>query len=110
MTPDDPLTLGELLAEATVDLPGSVLANSPDGAATWSRGGRPFAAVSVDGFAAEFDLDPAVAAAAIRTPDVVPSGRGLGWITFRPTELDDHAADRAVAWLASAHRRLGPRD
>ena len=110
MTLDGSPTLGELLAEATLDLPGSVLTTSPEGAGTWSRGGRPFASVSMDGSAAEFDLDPAVAAAAIRTPDVAPSGRGPGWITFAPTELDDHAADRAVAWLASAHRRVGPRD
>lgn len=33
MTPDEPLTLGELLAEATADLPGSVLTMSPEGAA-----------------------------------------------------------------------------
>lgn len=110
MSLDESLTLGELLAEATPDLPGSVLTTSPVGSITWSRGGRPFAVASVDGSAAEFDLDPAVAAAAIRTPDTALSGRGPGWVRFRPTELDDHAIDRAVAWLASAHRRLGPRD
>ena len=48
--------------------------------------------------------------AAIRTPDATPSPRGPGWVAFAPAELDDHAADRAVAWFASAHRRLGPRD
>jgi hypothetical protein len=110
MAPDEPLTLGELLAEATADLPGTVSSTSSEGATAWSRGGRPFAAVSEDGSSAEFDLDPAVAAAAMRTPDVAPSGRGPGWIRFAPAELDDHAVDRAVAWLASAHRRLGPRD
>ena len=62
------------------------------------------------GAVAEFALDPAVAAAAARTPDVGPSSRGAGWVSFAPADLDDHAADRAVAWLASAHRRLGPRD
>ena len=110
MTSERRLTLGELVAEAIVDLPGAESMTAPDGALTWSRGGRPFAVMSGGGAAAEFDLDPAVAAAAIRTPDVAQSGRGPGWIRFEPSELDDHAADRAVAWLASAHRRLAPRD
>jgi hypothetical protein len=82
----------------------------PDGSVTWSRAGRPFATVSPEGSSAGFALDPAVAAAAARTPDVEPSSRGPDWVDFSPADLDDHAADRAVAWLASAHRRLGPRD
>jgi len=41
---------------------------------------------------------------------VTASERGPGWVRFAPTVLDDHAADRAVAWLASAHRRLEPRN
>jgi len=110
MSFDEPLTLGELLAEATGDLAGVTPLTSAQGETTWSCGDRPFAVVSVGGSVAEFGLDPAVAAAAIRTPDVAPSGRGPGWIRFEPPELDDHAADRAVAWLASAHRRLGSRD
>jgi hypothetical protein len=104
------MTLGELLAEAATDLPGIEMATSTDRGITWSRGGRLFATVSGDGSTAEFDLDPAVAAAATYTQDVGSSERGPGWVTFAPTELDDHAADRAVAWLTSAHRRLGPRD
>jgi hypothetical protein len=60
--------------------------------------------------AAAFALDPAVAAAAARTPDTTPSGLGAGWIRFAPTTLDDHAADRAVAWFVSAHRHAAPRD
>ena len=55
---------------------------------------------------AEFALDPPVASAAARTPDVSPSPRGPGWVRFGPGVLDDHAADRATAWFASAHRRL----
>jgi hypothetical protein len=104
------MTLGDLLVEAAADLAGSEAATSPDGDVTWTRGGRAFAAASGDGSRAEFQLDPAVAAAALRTPDVVSSERGPGWVAFAPAELDDHATDRAVAWLASAHRRLGPRD
>jgi hypothetical protein len=104
------VTLGELLVEAAADLPGIETATSPGGDVTWTRGGRAFAAAAGDGSRAEFLLDPAVAAAALRTPDVASSERGPSWVAFAPTELDDHAADRAVAWLASAHRRLGPRD
>jgi hypothetical protein len=78
-----------------------------DGSLTWSRAGRPFAAISGARDAAEFALDPAVASAAMRTPDVGPSERGVGWVVFRPRVLDDHARDRATAWFESAHRRLG---
>ena len=104
------MTLATLLTDAAADLTPIEPALSPDGAVTWSRGGRLFASVAADGATAEFALDPVVAAAAIRTPDATPSPRGPGWVAFAPAELDDHAADRAVAWFASAHRRLGPRD
>lgn len=58
----------------------------------------------------EARLRPAVAAAAaaLRTPDVEASPRGAGWIRFAPSELDDFARDRAIAWLESAVRlRIG---
>lgn len=100
------MNLRELLEDEGGDLPGLESTVGPDGSVTWSRGGRPFAAVAADGSSAEFALDPAVADAAARTPDVTLSSRGPGWVTFTPAELDEHAADRAVAWLASAHRRL----
>ena len=100
------MTVRELLEEAAADLPGSEPTLGPDGSITWSRGNRPFAIVSADGNSAEFALDPAVADAATRTPDVTTSGRGPGWVSFAPADLDDHAADRATAWFASAHRRL----
>lgn len=104
------MTLGELLADEAAGLPGAVSTAEPDGSSTWSRGGRPFAIVSADGAAAEFALDPAVADAATRTPDARRAERGPGWVVFAPSVVDDHASDRAVAWFASAHRRLGPRD
>ena len=100
------MTVRDLLAEEAADLPGAESSVGPDGSITWSRGNRPFAVVAPDGSSAEFALDPAVADAATRTPDVTQSSRGAGWVTFSPRELDDHAADRATAWLASAHRRL----
>jgi hypothetical protein len=99
------VNLRELLEEEAGELPGAESAIGPDGSITWSRGNRPFAVVAADGSSAEFALDPAVADAATRTPDVILSDRGQGWVTFTPKDLDDHAADRATAWLASAHRR-----
>ena len=104
------MTLRELLADEAADLPGAVATVASDGSATWSRGGRPIAIVSADGSSAEYALDAAVADAAARTPDVSLSGRGPGWVVFAPQDLDDHAADRAVAWLASAYRRAEPRN
>ncbi|MDO8485072.1 MAG: hypothetical protein Q7S35_09025 [Candidatus Limnocylindrales bacterium] len=100
------MSLRELLSDAAAGLPDVEAGTRPGGEVTWSHAGRPFAVLSGDGKAAEFELDAAVAAAAARTPDVVPSGRGPGWVLFRPAALDDHAADRVAAWLASAHLRL----
>lgn len=104
------MTLGELLADSATDLAGCSVETGRDGGRTWSRNRRPFAWASADGRTAEFLLDPAVADAAVRTPDVAHSSRGPGWVAFTPAELDDHAADRAVAWFASAYRRTGPLD
>ena len=101
------MNLRELLEEEGGDLPGIETTVESDGTITWARGSRTFAVAAADGSSAEFALDPAVADAAARTPDVTLSSRGPGWVTFTPAELDDHAADRAAAWLASAHRRLG---
>jgi hypothetical protein len=100
------VNLRELLEDEAGELPGAESAIGADGSITWSRGSRPFAVVTADGSSAEFALDPAVADAATRTPDVTLSSRGPGWVNFAPKDLDDHAADRAAAWLASAHRRL----
>jgi hypothetical protein len=104
------VTLDELLAAIALELPDVTAATDGLGAVTWSRGRKAFATLSADGATASFALDDAVAAAATRTPDVAPSSRGPGWVDFTPAELDDHAADRAGAWFASAHRRLGPKD
>lgn len=99
------MSLRGVLDEAATGLPDIELTKESDGTLVWSRVGQPFATLGADGSAAEFSLDPAVAAAAARTPDVAPSGRGPGWVRFSPTVLDDHGVDRAVAWFASAHRR-----
>ena len=104
------MTLRDLLEEEARELTGISTTVAADGSIEWRRGDRPLAVVAGDGMVAEFALDPAVADAAARTPDVTASERGPGWVRFAPTVLDDHAADRAVAWLASAHRRLEPRN
>ena len=92
------------VAEVIVDLPES-RSQSIDGVVTWSRGGRPFAALGANGI--EICLDRAIAAAAARTPDTAPSSRGADWIRFNPHELDGHALDRLRAWLELGYRRAG---
>jgi hypothetical protein len=101
------LTLRQLLDAVAAELDDLDATEGPDGDVTWSRGGSAFALLDRAGAVAEFALDPAVAAAATRTPDVVSSARGAGWVRFSPAANDDHAQDRARAWFASAHRRLG---
>jgi hypothetical protein len=100
------VTLRASLTEAAADLPELDIVTGSDGAVTWARAGRPFAVLGPDGNVAEFRLDPAVAAAAARTPDAAASTRGPGWVRFSPIVLDDHGVDRALAWFASAQRRL----
>jgi hypothetical protein len=78
-----------------------------DGSVTWSRGDQVFASVSAEGSTASFLLDPLIAGAAARTPDVRASSRGRGWVDMSPRAVDGHAADRAGAWFLSGYRRLG---
>lgn len=61
-------------------------------------------AAIVEADAIEVRLRPAVADAALRTPDTTASVRGRGWVRFAPTDLDDSSRDRALAWLDSAVR------
>jgi hypothetical protein len=103
------VTLREILDAATVETPGVELLTSEDGATLWSSGGRVFATLSADGTTASFLLDPIVANAAARTPDVSRSSRGPGWVEMTPRVVDGHVYDRARAWFLSGHRRLtGP--
>ena len=92
------------VAAVVVDLP-DARSLSTGGIVTWSRGEQPFAALGDDGI--EVRLDPAIAVAATRTPDTIPSPRGPEWIRFNPGELDAHAADRLRAWLELGYRRAG---
>jgi hypothetical protein len=99
------VTLGDLLRDAASDA-GTDVTGLPAGGTAFAIGATTVAAVSADGSSAEFRLDPAVAAAAQRTPDTSASERGSDWVRFTPATLDTHAADRAVAWLGSAARRV----
>lgn len=89
--------------EAVADELDGVERRREDESVGYSVGGRLFAVLMED--VLETSLDPAVAAAALRTPDVMPSSRGSGWIAFTPEVVDRFALDRAEAWLRSAHRR-----
>jgi len=70
---------------------------------TYVTGGRVFAVLMPD--LLEVALDPAIAAAALRTPGTLVSSRGKGWIAFTPDGIDRFALDRADAWVRLAHRR-----
>ncbi len=103
------MTLRDILDAAAVSIPDVALVDEPDGSVSWSVGGRTFALLSADGARAAFMLDPIVAGAAARTPDVSRSTRGPGWVELAPRVVDSHVADRAGAWFLSGHRRLtGP--
>jgi hypothetical protein len=103
------VTLREILEASAAETPGVEVATDADRATTWSIGGTVFATLSADGSAASFLLDPIVANAAARTPDVRRSSRGPGWVDMSPRVVDGHVYDRARAWFLSGHRRLtGP--
>ena len=75
------------------------------GSMTWSRGETAFAVVT--GSSVELRLDPAVAAAALKTPGTAASQRGAEWVRYAPETLEAHDLDRLTAWYALAHRRAG---
>jgi hypothetical protein len=102
MTDKKPTSLKALVEAAASALEAAERRDIETGA-EWSIGGVTFAAVGPDH--AEFRLDRLVAEAALRTPDTARSVRGRDWVVFQPPELDKHATDRAIAWLASAWRR-----
>jgi len=101
MTGNGAETLAERVEAVIAELEGVAVVQSGD-ERELRAGGRLFAAVADD--ALEVVLDPAVAAAARRTPDVSGSARGPAWVRFRPVVVDRFALDRAESWLRSAHR------
>ena len=90
------------LLEVTADLDTPVELTVAASGTTYLLAGRPFA--WADGRAFEVQLGPDISAAALRTPDVTSSARGAGWIRLSPPVIDDHAADRVVAWFELARR------
>lgn len=102
MSDPGPITLEAALEGAAAELE-AVERRATAGGVEWSIGGRAFAVL--DRGSAAFRLDPAVARAALGTPDTTPSPRGADWVAFQPARLDGPALDRATAWLASAWRR-----
>jgi hypothetical protein len=96
---------GRLPGTTAAREPGAPGAGPPAAATAWSKQGVVFAVVRPAGV--EIRLDPAIAAAAARTPDVAPSPRGRDWVRFSPRTLDGHAVDRLTAWLELACRRAG---
>jgi hypothetical protein len=100
------MTLREALDAAAADQVG-IEVRQEGGRTEWLVAGQVFAAI--DGDTAEYRLDPAVARAALGTPDTAPLPRGPEWVAFRPPVLDQMAVDRATAWFASAARRAGSR-
>lgn len=96
-------SLVELLAEHAATLERVVVRSAGAGREVLADGRLVAVLGSAD---VELCLRAAVAAAALRTPDVGASPRGHGWIRFAPEEVDEFARDRAVAWLDSAVRRV----
>jgi hypothetical protein len=100
------ITLSAAVAAAAAELPGVIRREHAE-TIEYELNDRPIAILEVVADEVSFRLSPAVAAAAIRTPDTEPSPRGPEWVALRPAVVDDHALDRAVAWLESAWRNAG---
>lgn len=96
-----PQDMRELL-DVTADLDAPVEVDPAATGTTYLLAGRPFAWAADRVF--EVQLGPEISAAALRTPDVSASPRGAGWIRLEPPVIDDHAADRVVAWFELARR------
>ncbi|MEA2673783.1 MAG: hypothetical protein QOI92_975 [Chloroflexota bacterium] len=94
-------SVAHLVSELAADL-ADAHSTTEGPATTWSRGERVFGVLGPDGI--ELRLEPAIAAAAARTPDAAPSPRGTDWVRFSPRELDGHATDRLTAWFDFAYR------
>jgi hypothetical protein len=99
----DPAELLAALERVSAGLPDIAFAMEDGDHWTWSRDGKPFAALT--GSTVELRIGTAIAVAAVRTPDTAPSEKGYEWIAFTPGTLDGHARDRLEAWFAAAYRR-----
>lgn len=102
------MTLRELLDSAAAEFDDVSAQTLPDGSVAWDRQGAVFTTLEAGGTEATFRLDPVLATAARRTPDVGAAARGPEWVRFHPSDVDAHAEDRARAWFVAAHRRAAP--
>lgn len=93
--------IAALLTAVANELEDIAVAGAP-GSRRWSVGGSDLARETADGV--ELRLDPAVAAAALRTADTHRSDQGPDRIVFRPGVIDRFAEDRLRAWFTHAHR------
>jgi hypothetical protein len=93
-----------VLDELASSMPGvNRSTEGPARGTAWTVVDQTFAILEDD--AVELRLDPAIAAAAARTPDASPSDRGPEWVRFEPSTLEGHDLDRLEAWFGLAHRR-----
>ena len=90
------MTLREILDAAAGETPEVEVGSEPDGTVTWSIAGRRSRRCPPDGSSASFMLDPIVANAAARTPDVARRlAAPVGWTCGRGSSM--------ATW------RIGPR-
>ena len=94
------------LEAAAAELPDATPATDADGSTAWTRAGTRFAILR--GTSVDLRVGVLIGAAAVRTPDTSASDLGPDWVSFAPSELDDHAQDRLAAWFAAASRRTQP--
>ena len=110
------MTLREILDASATETPDVEAGTDDDGATTWSYGGTVFALLSPDGATATFLLDPIVANAAARTPDVKRSRRGEGWVDWHrrssigmSTTAPERGSCRGIGgWPDPASSRIAP--
>jgi hypothetical protein len=91
------------LEVAAAEVPDATAAADVDGSMAWTRAGTRFAIQR--GTSVDIRVGALIGAAAVRTPDTSTSDLGPDWVSFAPSELDDHARDRLGAWFAAAARR-----
>ena len=94
------------LAAAAAELPDASSGAGDQATIEWTRAGVRFAVLR--GTSVDLRVGALIGAAAVRTPDTAASDLGPDWVSFAPSELDDHARDRLGAWFAAACRRTQP--
>lgn len=96
--------LSSLAADVTESLDGAA-ATTTAGATELARDGSVFARVIETGLEVRLPAD--IAEAAKRTPDTATIDDDAEWLRFEPASDEQHALDRAEAWLLTAWRHAG---